>query len=69
MSLINVKVNNETITKRNGTSTKTNKPYTLYSQEVIIELDGEVRKLQINRPDEMHYFPAGSFIPLTLLRC
>ena len=70
MSLLNITVNNETITKREGISAKTNKPYSLYSQEVVIELNGEIRKVPINRPDEKKYYPAGNYTldPVSLLR-
>lgn len=61
MTLIKVKVLSTEIEKREGVSPKTNKPYTIRSQDVICEFDGEVRKVPINLAENVGAYQVGNY--------
>jgi hypothetical protein len=60
MSLIKVKVIDTTLTTREGLS-KNNKPYKMNSQSIIVEFDGEVRKVELTLPDNVSAYAPGNY--------
>lgn len=70
MSLIKVKVLDSQISNRSGVSTK-GKPYSINSQEnIVFELNSEVRKVAINLKDGVSAYAPGlyTFDPASCLR-
>jgi hypothetical protein len=68
MSLIKVKVIDTTISVREGISSK-NKPYRINSQEILVELAGEVRRVPLNLPDNVGAYAPGNYTidPINLI--
>ena len=68
MSLIKVKVLDPTVSVREGLS-KANKPYKINSQCIVAELNGEVRKVDINLPENTSGYLPGDYTidPLTMI--
>jgi hypothetical protein len=61
MSILKAKVIDSTVTTREGVSAKTGKPYKMRSQEIIVELNGEVRRLPITLQDNASPYSAGNY--------
>jgi hypothetical protein len=60
MSLIKVKVIDTTISVREGISAK-GKPYKISSQEILVELNDEVRRVPLNLPDNASAYLPGAY--------
>jgi len=61
MTLIKVKVKDIEISVREGKSEKTGKPYKIRSQDIIVELNDEVRKLPLNLPEDASAYSPGNY--------
>lgn len=60
MSLIKVKVQDTHISNRSGIS-KAGKPYQINSQDIIVELNGEVRRVPLTLPDNVGAYAPGNY--------
>lgn len=69
MSLIRVKVKDTNITVREGVAKSSGKPYKISSQDIIVELNDEVRHARINLDTNSSAYAVGNYTidPLTLL--
>lgn len=60
MTLIKVKVTDSTVQTRNGQG-KNGKPYTLHTQDIIVELHDEIRKCPITLNEHGQGYPIGNY--------
>ena len=69
MTLIKVKVKDTNITVREGVAKSSGKPYKISSQDIIVELNDEVRNARINLDNNSSAYAVGNYTidPLTLL--
>lgn len=69
MSLIKVKVIDTTITTAEGVSSK-GKSYKINSQQILAELNGEVRRVEINLADNASAYAPGNYTidPVTMIQ-
>ena len=61
MSILKAKVIDSNVTTREGLSAKTGKPYKMRSQEIVVELNGEVRRVRINLQDNASAYSPGNY--------
>lgn len=60
MSLIKAKVISNEIRKREGQS-KAGKPYSMRMQEIVVELNGEVRRVDLTLPEDVSGYAPGNY--------
>lgn len=61
MSLIKVKITDQTVSKRDGISSKTGKPYSMLQQAIFVELHDEVRKIDLTLPENSSGYAPGHY--------
>lgn len=60
MTLIKCKVQDTTLSTREGLS-KAGKPYRIISQDIIVELNGEVRRVPVNIQENASAYAVGNY--------